>query len=441
MLLASKTAFRKEADINVEYDNDTDPSSAAVSYRQSAIFQPFQSGPIDHLLIPHSRPHSLQPASRPVNEELVEKDEEGALDLSISQWDLPNHLLSPPQPPLPLRSVDATRVKAVSTPLNERALSVHLDVHDGVGNEGNDVRAGISGSLDPIVEGRGSMQHLRSSSIDQALNNAKRVLRMAEDVGRQERRISNPLMASFPASPLHRPVSIHDRPCSVWSENLTPSGCALDEEEVEGLDTPNPFEIRAPPVELASRFDPKVLQAQRRESFDSSTNRPISQTSLTSPQTQTQEPARPISRLFDDVPTPEQFGRPLIPNRYSSSSSFNRVNRQSLRPKTLVMPTPLSGRESVPSPPRNVPEGFVIGEKPLPPGSRTSILVGGGRGLPRSFSGRTFRSSSFAGREVEDQGEVEGQDGEKEEGGMENERAMGGAGRRPGKLYVRRRGN
>ena len=330
-------------------------------------------------------------------------------------------------------------------------MSIHLDVLDGVRGEKDDDDAlseqaigGRAANSSVTIERRDSAEPFRLSSIDQALEKAERVRRLATRpmslVEGRERRVSNPLMVPLPESP----ASTGARPFSVMSWNMSSPGRRLEDEE-EILDTPNPFALPAPPPELGSRFDPKVLEAQRRDSFSSSSDveirsRPTSRLSLAPTfdrPVQPEAPSRPQSRVFDDIPTSDQFGRPLMPQRYSTS--FRPMDRRSLlRPKSLIMPARLSGTHPASLPPKNVPDGFVLGEKPLPPGSRTSILSLGGRpGLPLSLSQKTFRSSLLVdGRREEEEYFVGEAGGEGEEGVHLGQQAEEAVEKRPGKLYV-----
>jgi hypothetical protein len=254
-----------------------------------------------------------------------------------------------------------------------------------------------------------------------------------------------------------------------------------DEENVEEIDMPNPFALPPPPVELGSRFDPKVMERQRRESIGSTHSelprasldpgRPLSQAfslrdrrhsqaaslrfstaelaevpgsgafPFAAPELQLHEPPSPPlpSRVFPDIPSPEEYGRPLRPSRYGPLRMPDR--RSLLRPKTLIMPSPLSGTVQSPVGP-HVPEGYEWGDKPLPVGARSSILVNsesaGHLGLPLSLSQRTFRDSmmvgSTRGEEWIGGAELDGEIGVR--GEEAEQRAVDRAEKRPGKLFV-----
>jgi hypothetical protein len=109
-------------------------------------------------------------------------------------------------------------------------------------------------------------------------------------------------------------------------------------------------------------------------------------------------------RIYDDIPTAEQYGKPLRPPKYTQTRPQQMSRIDLLRPKTLLMPTPLVNQPPPPSPRKKKweipPEGFSIGEKPLPPGARTSVLtINGVPRIPMSLSQRTFRSSLLVGGE------------------------------------------
>jgi hypothetical protein len=114
-----------------------------------------------------------------------------------------------------------------------------------------------------------------------------------------------------------------------------------------------------------------------------------------------------------------------------------------LRPKTLFMPPSLANQPEPPSPPKKKweipPEGFSIGEKPLPPGARTSVLtLNGIPQIPLSLSQRTFRSSLMVGGERGEEW-VGGAEEDGEVGISKKERADLGPEayeRKAGKLYV-----
>lgn len=143
-------------------------------------------------------------------------------------------------------------------------------------------------------------------------------------------------------------------------------------------------------------------------------------------------------KVYDEVPTAEEYGKPLRPQKYGPAKSVDR--RSLLRPQSLVMPSLLSAIPPPEPPRKKVPEGYTLGEKPLPPGSRSSILTlnNGRPGLPLSLSQKTFRSSLLVDGKRDDEeywiggAEEEGQVGVRAVEGDE----QGAADRRPGRLYV-----
>lgn len=319
-----------------------------------------------------------------------------------------------------------------------------------------------------------------------------------------EPRSANPLLVPLPASPMAGPLRA--RPAWSFSQynvnfNSNPgaqaewAGSTPDgpEEEEEDDGTPNPFALPPPPPELGSRFDPKTLDSQRRSvAFPADIDGRLSRMTIMSPpddagvtspissrrrrrlsSNQLQHglgdeqliPQPPI-RVYDDIPTPEQYGRPLKPSKYSNplhlQSLYQRHRQSHIRPKTLIMPAPLVDQlhSTALTPGPKVPEGFTLGAKPLPPGARSSILIPGpgagadpagmatggsrpGMGVRMSTSQMTFRSSMYV------DGEREGSDGwvgRAEEDGaygldpasqeVEGEEMGYQRARKPGKLYV-----
>lgn len=253
------------------------------------------------------------------------------------------------------------------------------------------------------------------------------------------------------------------------------------DERGEEVSSPNPFALPPPPAEVGSRFDPKILEAQRK-SID--LTRPLSRLSISSQDrlsrvqpsqfmpvgqpgsTLTEEhlqeylaggrrPSHPLEQVdpisgrelhhFDEIPSAAEYGKPLRPNTYGPMRPVDR--RSLLRPKTLIMPTPLTNLPPPPSPPKNVPDGYVLGAKPLPAGARSSILTTtdpraqtsiGRPGLPLSLSQKTFRSSLMVGGKREEEEYWVGGATEDGDVGVEwvGDELEGPIDRRPGKLYV-----
>lgn len=304
---------------------------------------------------------------------------------------------------------------------------------------------------------------------------------------------SPPKMA-FPHMPGSRPTSgiVHDaspvsptfdRPRSRTQSAMSAySNPPLNQDEHDQEVLRNPFELPAPPPELGSRFDPKTIEAQRR-SIDLPLSRPLSTVSsgrrrasssmsadmgsfrdsqaprlerraslvysddgeqgapsfMGAPsENLTMDELRRQSRVWAEIPSAAEYGRPLRAPKYTDRI-LHVKRRELLRPKTLVMPSILEGTEkqkhSV-----HVPEGFTLGEKPLPEDARASVL-NLGHGVPLSMAQKTFRSSLMVGGHREnaeyfagtaDEGEIiagyEGEDDEEEEDMHMR--------RKPGKLYV-----
>ena len=457
---------------------------------------------------------------------------EPAPNVDLDRWNLPEHLLSPdtseprtgrplpvPAEPdyqadrrsrqlPPLRTSTAPiQPQPISSPLADRISSVHLDVLDGI-----PVREEAGGS---------SQGYDAYDQAQEAIARARRVQSMYDTTSTSR----TPTMVPLPPSPAStltsfRPLSAtgnemmqarsegrtfdEGRPASMMSRSsfdalraggregsVRPgtsmsrdsydalrssvggrpkSAFEMNPEEQEEILSPNPFALPAPPAEMGSRFDPKVLDVQRK-SID--LTRPMSHVSLAVsspdhvaydpaslqfPSTLTEEhlaahltgrpPAEPEFNplagrelnTFAEIPTAQEYGKPLRPPKYGPLPPTDR--RSLLRPRTIILPTPLSNAPEPISPPKNIPDGYTLGDKPLPPGSRSSILtttdVRARPGLPLSLSQKTFRSSLIVGGRREDESFWVGGATEDGEVGVEyvgDPDEVGPVDRRPGKLY------
>jgi hypothetical protein len=404
------------------------------------------------------------------------------------------------------RPFPAARTTSVQTPTINRARSVHLNVMGDEGHEDEfgaesalesaaRIRRLIEQSANPPLAERdrtrsgGSIgmrpdrasrrvsfneleQHERPST-SMGLRSMSRssartpptsppALRPRSAISRQS---SNPLMVPLPASPMYTPLATTSNRLSRTFADRQPEleDVMLPEAEYS---TPNPFAMPAPPASIGSRFDPKQLEGQRVASRLSNHPRPDTRMSLQGSSldlfadmarpagtafTNTREPEGEFveeqdlgdMRVYDDIPTAEQYGKPLRPPKYANVRPQRLSRIDLLRPKTLMMPTPLVNQPSPPSPPKKKweipPEGFSIGEKPLPPGARTSVLtINGVPRIPMSLSQKTFRSSLLVG----------GKRGEEWVGGAEEDGEVGitkkeredlpveAFERKAGKLYV-----
>ncbi|ORY22583.1 hypothetical protein BCR39DRAFT_382521 [Naematelia encephala] len=557
----------------IEYDNDPDdPSSPKKRHRDSALFLPFQPRPLDNVpfsslspttsarprpvsSIP-SRRYSTAPSFAPgpiASPGLVYQGEN--VDIDVSEWGIPQHLVISPISPAandidtglpPIRTVSSTlRPEPIALPLQERALSVHLDVMDGLdmGEKGSILDqprdASVAhtpsildrprhASMGPMTMSQDSIldkprlvstgpaqsildrpRHVSlgpttmsqdveevTDEVENILSRAERIrefaerphtvlgqtrtagwtsptlprrrrpssiMALTEDFLPSSNRVTEPIMVPLPASPAS----------SYFSGPLSRITSPIPYPEVEELVAPNPFALPAPPIEQGSRFDPKVLQTQRRGSLSSVAELAPARTSMYDSQDRrSMETSRRIPQLppgdqtyrrpqsvlddprtsrlldpstgqaFSDIPDPEVYGKPLRPTKYRPRQPVERYSL--LRPKTLIMPVPLANQPTSPPTSRNVPDGYTMGEKPLPAGARSSILIGDGRNsLPLSLSQRTFRSSLLVGgqRDADWIGgtEIEGEEGLTTPLAEEMGEAIEGVGedmrRKPGRLY------
>lgn len=403
-----------------------------------------------------------------------------------------NHDIHPTPIPFP-----AAHTTSINTSSINRARSVHLDVmnQESPDEYGADKALESAERIRNIIDGNASAMRERTRSggdIDSRPDRGSRrvsfneldfVPRSSSSMGLRtipkssgrtpptsppsmrprsamSRKSSNPLMVPLPASPMHSLMNRH-------SSYIPP--ITAEEEELDMLadldapiipSDPNPFAMPPPPAVIGSRFDPKQLESQRVSSRQSDYARPSTSMSLQrsslaqfDDMTRSTTPAAAIEyieeqdlgdlRVYDDIPTAEQYGKPLQPPKYANARPQRLSRIDLLRPKTLLMPQSLANQPPPPSPPKKKweipPEGFSIGEKPLPRGARTSVLtLNGIPRIPMSMSQRTFRSSLLVeGKRGE--AWIGGADEDGEVGIMKKEREDLGPEayeRKAGKLYV-----
>ncbi|WVF71818.1 hypothetical protein IAT40_006626 [Kwoniella sp. CBS 6097] len=414
-------------------------------------------------------------------------EEEDLADVDVARWGLPSHLVVEEERKAKEKKKDrpeSTRRSTVPhhtpqptpSPMNHsRIKSIHMsDVLDDTA-----LHRQVMAETQAKLEGGGD--HRRALSYDrygasQAFAESDRSRRLADRpataMGMQNRgtperirTISDPMMLPLPRSPVS---AFDNRPMSSLSRGWSsPPPGRMDQEEYvedeEEQEPPNPFALPAPPPELGSRFDPKVLQHQRQPSsssmpmtagtdydprssrmsshmrcgegyFDDQQQQPPHSATSSSHHRRSdeRESLRSPTVVYNDIPTPEAFGRPLMAKRYSTSAKLQMDRSTLLRPKTLIMPTPLANRPPPTIREPKLPEGYTLGEKPLPYEART---MGDRPGMPMSLSQRTFRSSLMVGGTREDEFWVGGAEEEGEVGVQSRELDEGAIMRKPGKLY------
>ncbi|KAG8956669.1 hypothetical protein FRC04_000147 [Tulasnella sp. 424] len=221
-------------------------------------------------------------------------------------------------------------------------------------------------------------------------------------------------------------------------------------------ESPNPFAIPLPDSVRRSRFDPKALTQERRLSIGSmgqladqaeqeepSTNYLGSDLPDTRARTHSMGTIPTQAMLDADEPSP--LPSPAMPE----SKRLTRLDL--LRPKVLVMPSPLQDQKAGPS--KKTRDGFFTtddGGLPLPPGSRTEARPGlaplaGSASNPRvsmSLSQLTFRQSLMVGGQrdpsyvdIERNLRTAAQDGEQADQGWSEEEDEDKELRPAGKLY------
>ena len=177
----------------------------------------------------------------------------------------------------------------------------------------------------------------------------------------------------------------------------------LDRVQAQQDTAPNPFALPPPLPGSASRFDPKTLATLIGETNDDDDDRRRhtivsddasdgtrvtiagSRSTTTSVIDPRSEPGSsrvsghdailPELKVWPDIPTAQEYGRPLLPPKY-----LPRVSRRAPArfPKTLIMPSPLADR------PHShdvvtLPEDFVLGSRPLDPYTRIKTLQAAAR--------------------------------------------------------------
>ena len=351
--------------------------------------------------------------------------------VDLSTWGLPNHLVSPDLPGSPrtrlptLRSTSySTTPPAMTSPLRQRVPSIHLDIMQTLNLEEGSLLRRESDPMELLGE------EVRRESVDEVLREAQRVRLSANS------KLSPmaPHMVPLPPSPAMGYAGSFVGSSS--SPQLSSTATFLPD-----VDFSNPFAMPAPPPERQSRFDPKARGSvvDDTEVLSENMGRPsLSGQRSSSTSNIPAPPPQSPQRVWNDIPTAKDYGRPLLPSRYSTSFG---PKRSSLRPQSLVMPSLLSQQPPPASPKQRIPDGFTLGEKPLPPGSRSSIMSLGYEGrpkLPLSLSQRTFRSSLLIdGKRESDEFFVGGATEEGEVGLKDSENSeQQQAERLPGKLYV-----
>lgn len=267
-------------------------------------------------------------------------------EIDLGSWDLPDTFLPLPQaPPISVKpSLTAQERRALR---KGRTVSLHGFA---------DLQAQEDEQIEQLEEEEASSSNVRAQEQEpQRPRSSQSIMSRGRPTSPFESVAASPIAASpvdipLPASP-------------------SPYAARLDEQE---SDDPNPFALPAPAGPKVSRFDPKSTPHARPTSLASGYFPP---------------PSHPS---FQPYPAP---AAPLSPTR--------------LRPRTLIMPTPLHGAldplNSAPS--RWDTAQFTHGAKPLPPGAltRPDSFVGqmNAHGKPFDKSRELFRMSLAAGQTVD----------------------------------------
>ncbi|KAH8105964.1 hypothetical protein BXZ70DRAFT_1037024 [Cristinia sonorae] len=403
----------------IEYDNDDEnPDAPRVSAHDSAIFAhlrrnnprpPAASRNSDYLgvILPtetgseggrDSNPDgksrlSVDPLQNPFGRDstygdLESKEEE--LEVDLASWGL--DALMPKDKP-------SKRNKSKAALPNPHTQTVPSGRGDN--RRRLDGRSASLGNMDMFGEG-GAFLEAESSVVSRPLGSRRHSIGDPLDfagmeppppLGTRQRRTSEHIAIDnlaatpplhsvpFPTAPSVRSNSpypgdvLNSRPTHLRTTSTASMGSRMLQE----LEAPNPFEVRPPSPGRASRFDPKAARARTLSqgtqgtialaNFDDNDPR----NSRLDPQgrTRTVSGGTLGTQMMlgdDDAPTSMYDGRSGRERLYSRA--------ELMRPKVLVMPSPLQSASS-PVPPQASPslsrEGFAISSdgRPLPPGART----------------------------------------------------------------------
>ncbi|ODN87437.1 hypothetical protein L198_07064 [Cryptococcus wingfieldii CBS 7118] len=461
----------------IEYDNDSDDEDTRKDWRQSAIFIPYhiaqqearrqqilsQPAPVLPSPLEATFPGDKTPTApahrAPLPLPAPQQVGDGEDIADVRDWGIPSHLVSA-KAGLPPRQRVVSRPVPHPVPPHTRAQSQHASEHfhdDPQRTTHGDRRV----SLDQYSStGQNLERRERSRTLVGRPHSAMGLQNtMRPEV--RDRRISNPVMIPLPSSPSPTTTLLPLPSLSLGFD----TGLG-DEEEVIDDGRPNPFAVAAPRPEMGSRFDPKVLQEQRRsidstrsivaprppslaltldgnqpqssdyprQSSDLSSRRSTDLPHLSRPSLDSYHSSPildfPRGEEYDEIPTPQAFGRSLMPLRYAPSA-VKRMNRNSLRPTILVMPSPLADAPSA-GYEQKTRDGFVLGEKPLPADAKTQ---GRRPGIPLSLSQRTFRSSLMIDGRREDPEWIGGAEKDGEIGVERRDTSEAFLEKKAGKLY------
>jgi hypothetical protein len=138
----------------------------------------------------------------------------------------------------------------------------------------------------------------------------------------------------------------------------------------------NPFAIAAPSAQRASRFDPK-FQQERRLSVSSREMLRDENLDPSSPGLQVVDQSRQRTTSTASMSSQMRLSRAdaLDPDQHAPERRRRTYSRMDLmRPKVLIMPSPLQDAEAPPAEPRMRPDGFSLSTDgpPLPANARTT---------------------------------------------------------------------
>lgn len=282
------------------------------------------------------------------------------------------------------------------TPSEPRRRTISFETGAGANN---DVRRRTYSDLHNADSALARSQQLRAAAAPRASS----IMGMPIHDQITDVRIHEPVMIPLPDSPSS---AFAARPMSAMSRGSRGTSFEMDrrshqygqeaeeEEELAVSAEPNPFAL-PPNLDNASRFDPKAAATLSTDDLlsvapSADLRRPMSTANLArlnrmndgtatpAEEADSFNPEDPLGILagrqeYTDLPSPEAFGKSLIPNKYGRRPPIDKHSL--LRPRTLIMPSTLIGSLRPPAQKHKIPEGFTYGDKPLPAGARSSILA------------------------------------------------------------------
>ncbi|QRV72854.1 nuclear receptor corepressor 2 [Ceratobasidium sp. AG-Ba] len=202
----------------------------------------------------------------------------------------------------------------------------------------------------------------------------------------RRRSVANPLdLAEYRANGPHVPLEKRRQSVGILPSESIPFPSAESPAPLSNIndqDLPNPFAVPAPPQERLSRFDPKAQQSQSQLGLSAS------QGDAASVRTGTMREGTGLMRTYSNA---SMGSRVLLDDFRDDGASYMTgkpldgppetrlpTRMELMRPKVLVMPSPLQGSEPRPRTTTPGRAGFMLSSDgtPLPPGAQSGARPG-----------------------------------------------------------------